>query len=47
MKIAGICFTQAGFSLLQWIQEILQKKKGMRRRLHVRAVLRRRGIRQN
>lgn len=26
MKIAGICFTQAGFTLLQWIQEILQKE---------------------
>lgn len=46
MKIAGICFTQAGFTLLQWIQEILQKE-GHETRLHVRAVLRRRGIRQN
>lgn len=26
MKIAGICFTQAGFTLLQWIQEILEKE---------------------
>lgn len=26
MKIAGICFTQAGFTLLRWIQEILQKE---------------------
>lgn len=26
MKIAGICFTQGGFTLLKWIQEILQQE---------------------